>query len=156
MRSSGWRRTTVRYYETLCCPGDLVHALNMRVNGKQPSEGPDHLVFVFVLSCSQLWDHLGSFEILTTYAPACSPPPMKSNSLEESWLWCFLKSSPDDFNMRPGLRGSLVAQTVKNPSAVQETRVRSLGQEDPLEEGMATHFSVLVWRIPWTEEPGGI
>ena len=75
---------------------------------------------------------------------------------EESWLWCFLESSPDDFNMRPGLRGSLVAQTVKNPSAVQETRVRSLGQEDPLEEGMATHFSVLVWRIPWTEEPGGI
>ena len=36
----------------------------------------------------------------------------------------------------------------------QETRVRSLGQEDPLEEGMATHSSILAWRIPWTEEPG--
>ena len=36
----------------------------------------------------------------------------------------------------------------------QETRVQSLGQEDPLEEGLATHFSILVWKIPWTEEPG--
>ena len=40
--------------------------------------------------------------------------------------------------------------------AVQETQVRSLGQEDPLEEGMATHSSILAWRIPWTEEPGGL
>ena len=43
----------------------------------------------------------------------------------------------------------------KNPPAVQETQVRSLGREDPLEEGMATHSSILAWRIPWTEEPGG-
>ena len=42
---------------------------------------------------------------------------------------------------------------VKNLPAMQETQVRSLGQEDPLEEGMATHSSVLAWRIPWTEEP---
>ena len=48
---------------------------------------------------------------------------------------------------------------VKNPPAMQETQetwVRSLGQEDSLEEGMATHSSVLAWRIPWTEEPGGL
>ena len=43
---------------------------------------------------------------------------------------------------------------VKNPPAVQETWVRSLGWEDPLEKGMATHSSILAWRIPWTEEPG--
>ena len=43
---------------------------------------------------------------------------------------------------------------VKNPSTMQETRVRSLGQEDPLEEGMATYSSILAWRSPWTEEPG--
>ena len=49
---------------------------------------------------------------------------------------------------------SLVAQTVKNPHAMQETWVRSLSWEDPLEEGMATHSSILAWRIPWTEEPG--
>ena len=45
---------------------------------------------------------------------------------------------------------------VKNLSAMQETRVPSLGREDPLETGMATHFSILAWRIPWTEEPGGL
>ena len=43
---------------------------------------------------------------------------------------------------------------VKNPPPIQETKVQSLGQEDPLEKGMATHFSIIVWRIPWTEEPG--
>ena len=47
---------------------------------------------------------------------------------------------------------SLVAQLVKNLPAVQETWVRSLGCEDPLEKGMATHSSILAWRIPWTEE----
>ena len=49
-----------------------------------------------------------------------------------------------------------VAHTGKKPSAMRETRVRSLGLEDPLEEGMATHSSILPWRIPWTEEPGGL
>ena len=44
----------------------------------------------------------------------------------------------------------LVAQMVKNPPIMQETLVQSLGQEDPLEEGMATHFSILIWKIPWT------
>ena len=43
---------------------------------------------------------------------------------------------------------------VKNLPAMQETWVRSLGREDPLEKGMATHSSILAWRIPWTEEPG--
>ena len=45
---------------------------------------------------------------------------------------------------------------VKNPLAMQETRIRSLGQEDPLEKGMATHSSMLAWRIPWAEESGGL
>ena len=43
---------------------------------------------------------------------------------------------------------------IKNPTAMQEMQVPSLDQEDPLEEGMATHFGILAWRIPWTEEPG--
>ena len=51
---------------------------------------------------------------------------------------------------------SLVAQMVKNLPAMQEAWVRSLDWEDPLEEGMATHSSILTWRIPWTEEPGGL
>ena len=44
---------------------------------------------------------------------------------------------------------------VKNPPAMPEAWVQSLGWEDPLEHGMATHSSILAWRIPWTEEPGG-
>ena len=49
-----------------------------------------------------------------------------------------------------------MAQWVKISLAVQETWVQSLGQENPLEEGMATHSSILAWRIPWTEESGGL
>ena len=49
---------------------------------------------------------------------------------------------------------SLVAQSVKNLPAMQETWVQSLGQEDPMEKGMATHFSIIAWNIPWEEEPG--
>ena len=50
---------------------------------------------------------------------------------------------------------SLVVQMVKNLPATWETRLQSLGQEDPLEKGMATHSSILAWRIPWTEKPSG-
>ena len=64
---------------------------------------------------------------------------------------CSLLSPMLDF---PG--ASLGAQTAKNPPAIQETRVRSLAQEDPLEKGMASHSSIPAWRIPWTEEPGGL
>ena len=49
---------------------------------------------------------------------------------------------------------SLVAQAVKRLPTIQETEVRSLGQEDPLEKEMATYFSILAWRISWTEDPG--
>ena len=56
---------------------------------------------------------------------------------------------PDDLS-------SLVAQLVKSLPPMQETRVRSRGREDPLEKGMATHSSILAWRSPWTEEPGGL
>ena len=60
------------------------------------------------------------------------------------WNWWCYKSD------------SLEAQTVKNLPAMQETQVQSLGQEDPLEKGMATHSSILAWKIPWTEEPEGL
>ena len=49
-----------------------------------------------------------------------------------------------------------MAQTVKNLPAMFETQVRSLGWEDPLEKGRATHSSILAWRVPWIEEPGGV
>ena len=51
---------------------------------------------------------------------------------------------------------SLAAQSVKNLPVTQEMHIRSLGRDEPLEEGMATHSSVLAWRIPWTEGPGGL
>ena len=53
------------------------------------------------------------------------------------------------------MRASLMAQMAKNPPAMQEIQVRSLGQEDHLKKGMATHSSILAWKVPWTEEPGG-
>ena len=49
-----------------------------------------------------------------------------------------------------------MVETVKKLPAMQETQVRSLGREDPLEQGMATYSSILAWRIPWAEEPGGL
>ena len=53
-------------------------------------------------------------------------------------------------------RASLIAQLVKSLPAVQETQVQSLGWEDPLEKGIAAHSSILAWKTPWTEEPGGL
>ena len=50
----------------------------------------------------------------------------------------------------------MVAQMVKNRPAMEKTQVQSLGQEDPVAKGPATHSSILVWIIPWTEEPGGL
>ena len=55
-----------------------------------------------------------------------------------------------------GKGASQMAQRVKNTPAMQEMWVQSLGREDPPEEGMTTHSSILAWRIPWTEEPGGL
>jgi len=54
------------------------------------------------------------------------------------------------------VKDSLIAQSVKKLPAMQETHIRFLGREDPLEKGMATHFSILAWRIQWTEETGGL
>ena len=60
---------------------------------------------------------------------------------------------PRDFQIF--IQASLVVQIIKNLPAIQEIWVRSLGQEDPLEEGMEIHSNILAWRIPWTEEPDG-
>ena len=68
--------------------------------------------------------------------------------LVQDWLcWCDLKGTTG---------ASLVAQTVKNLPAMQETRIQSLGWDDLLEKEMVTHSSILAWRIIWTEEPGSL
>ena len=84
---------------------------------------------------------IGVRDSLTQYKPI---------SILPNYIYKDLKGHTDD------LVASLVAQTIKNPPAMQETQVQSLGQEDPLEEEMATHSTILAWRIPWTEEPGGL
>ena len=89
-----------------------------------------------------------------------------------SWLWVPIISStalvlppicvffPTSLLFEPLnwhlLQASLITQMVKNLPAVQETQVRFLSREDPLVKGMAAHSSILAWRIPWTEEPGGL
>ena len=80
---------------------------------------------------------------------SCSRLSRKGGLYLVSW-----KSRED--SMRLLLQLESLAQSVKNLPAVQETQVRSLGQEDPLEKEMATHSSILAWKISWTEEPGGL
>ena len=74
----------------------------------------------------------------------------KNGSRSPSFLTCRSKIYLSRY------QASLVAQRVKNPPAMRETWVQSLGWEDPLEEGMAIYSSILAWRMPWTEEPGGL
>ena len=78
-----------------------------------------------------------------------------SSNCGETWMgWGAVESVPR-FTSIPAPGGSsLIAQSVKNLPAMQETWVQFLGREDPLEKEMATHSSVLTWRIPWAEEPG--
>ena len=87
-----------------------------------------------------------------------SPALLRLYGLQSTRLFCPWnfpgKNTEVDCHFLP--RGSSWAQTVKNLPAMQETQVRSLGQEDPLEKGKATHSSIFPWRIPWTEEPGGL
>ena len=76
-------------------------------------------------------------------------------SIFQSW-WGWSDSQEDSFSLFPFPALHSSAQTVKNLPTIQETQAWSLGQEDPLEKGMATHSSILAWKIPWTEEPGGL
>ena len=106
--------------------------------------------------CSPSWppSHLPPYTIPPGHPSAPAPSILYRTWTSDSFLiWyytCFSAIPPN----RPTL--SLVAQRIKHLPAVQETRVRSLGWEDPLEKEMATHSSILAWRIPWTEEPGGL
>ena len=88
--------------------------------------------------------------LLPLPAPFPLPPPAPS-------LSPFLPFIIDELSLFTSInQTSLVVQMVKNVPVMQESWVRSLGWEDPLEKEMATHSSILAWRIPWTEEPGGL
>ena len=96
--------------------------------------------------CNSLIGQLTS--VLFLLQSACSPA--------HNFQW--FSSLPSEFSyiLYYNFWASLVAQTVKNPPVIWETWVQSPGWEDPLEEVMATHSSILAWRIPWTEEPGSL
>ena len=98
--------------------------------------------------------------------PAAS---VESSGIYLQLVWTYKKSGPVlsylDVQKKPAIWiymwtvltwTSLMAQTVKHLSTMQETQVRSLGQEDPLEKEKATHSTIHAWKIPWTEEPGGL
>ena len=104
-----------------------------------PTHTCTHTLCAFPLLINQV--NIGTNSSVPIYASTRPPhPPGKS-------VWCFYHSSGPE-------RASLVAQLVNNLPVMQETWVLSLSREDPLEKGMATHSSILAWRIPWTEEPG--
>ena len=88
-----------------------------------------------------------------------SNQPSQKRSLiyggQDPWYW-FLHTACKLLQKYVPRMASIVDQMVKNLPAMRETQVRSLGQEEPLEKGMATYSSVLALRIPWTEEPGGL
>ena len=75
----------------------------------------------------------------------------QSSNLKGQWICSSIRKVSIS---KHHVQAPLVAQSVKNPPARQETRVRSPGQEDPLQEGMATHSCILAWKTPWTERPG--
>ena len=90
------------------------------------------------------------------------PPEKPTHRSGEELPLAPTRESPHEVKTQPGQKHTFISlgvpggQTVKNPPALQETRVRSLGQGDPLEKGMATHSSIVAWRIPRTEEPAGL
>ena len=108
------------------------------------------LGMLFPLPWDLVFPRIPGVHLHTYTLPDAFPSPF-SPWASPAWLFFLLvEISPSSTPV------SLVAQTVKNLPAMQEAWVRSLGQEDPLEEGMATHSSILAWRTPWTEEPGGL
>ena len=88
-----------------------------------------------------------SWRLVCSVCPRCLPSVMTDKPLASGTA-----NSGSYFSRH---RASLVVQIVKKPPTVQEMQVRSLDWEDPLEEGMATHSSILAWRIPWTQETDG-
>ena len=92
---------------------------------------------------------LGSTKMVQACLIILSAQDLESDFLQMPWFLLFGSGIGDHSS-------SLVAQSVKNLPAVQEIWVLSLGWEDPLEKEMATHSSILAWKMPWTEEPGGL
>ena len=116
-------------------------------------------IFVDFLECVCVFSRVWLFA--TLYTINHQAPLSMGFSRQEYWSGLPFPPKGDLSNLRielsnPEIGASLVVQSVKNLSTMQETQVRLLGPEDPLEEETATHSSILAWRIPQTEEPGGL
>ena len=104
-------------------------------------------------SCNPTPGYISRQNYSKRYMHPCVHSSAVHNSQDMETIWC--PSTDEWIKMWYIYTGtSLMAQSVKNLPTMQETWVRSLGQEDSLENGTATHSSILAWRIPWTEEPG--
>ena len=119
--------------------------------------GPDAMIFIFWMLCFKPVFSLSSFTFIKSLFSSSSLSAIRVVSFAYLRLLIFLSaililvcaSSSQAFQMMySAYRASLVAQLVKNPPAIRETWVWSLGWEDPLEKGKATHFGILVWKIP--------
>ena len=125
-----------------------------------------HLLLVKVLKFAMIWFisyRLGkiqswNFNLMWLVASWSHVPYKGSSWLFTNQMEVYIQSQKPRRKIRFSLKTEafLVAQTVKNLPAMLETQVYSLDREDPLEKGMATHSSILAWKIPWTEEPGGL
>ena len=120
-----------------------------------PSSGPQSIPGSLIVGTTDIWgwvilqDAWGwTFRPLPTRLHYKASPDMPN----APWGRSTIAHTPPPHGKCPG--ASLVILMVKNSPAMQETWVQFLGREDALEKGMATHFSILAWRIPWTEEPG--
>ena len=123
---------------------------NQRANSRSPFSWSPSCIFSYFFNFLAVLHGMQDFSSLTrdwAGAPAVGAPSLNH------WL---PGKSPIMYILMPSRVASLVAQLVKSLPVMPETWVRSLGREDPLEEETATHSSILAWRIPWTEEPGGL
>ena len=133
-------------YTIACC---AMLSRSFGCNSLQPHGlQPARLQYPWGFSRQEYWSEL-----------PCPPPGDLPKPRIELRSSAFLADSlPSELPGKPFYmllyKASLVAQRVKRLSAMMETQVRSLGQEDPLEKEMATHSRILAWKIPWTEEPG--
>ena len=93
--------------------------------------------------------------IFVMQSNSCYCQQIKNRALTNDLQFLKLSMLEKNFKFLKGMVASLVAQLVKNPPAMRETWVRSLGWEDSLEKGKATHSSILAWSIPWTIQPMG-
>ena len=108
-------------------------------------------------SSAPQFESISSLVLSLLYGPALTHAHDYWKNHSFDYMDLCQQSDVSAFNMPSRfVMASLVAQRLKRLPAMQETRVQSLGQEDLLEKEMATHSSILAWRIPWTEEPGGL